>query len=31
MKAIFFEISKTVKLLFFLKNEGFFLVIVTFV
>ena len=31
MKAIFFEISKTVKLLFFLKNEGFFLVIVSFV
>ena len=31
MKAIFLEISKTVKLLFFKKNEGFFLVIVTFV
>ena len=31
MKAIFLKISKTVKLLFFLKNEGFFLVIVSFV
>ena len=31
-KAIFLEISKTVKLLFFFfKNEGFFLVIVNFV
>ena len=31
MKAIFLKISKTVKLLFFSKNEGFFLVIVSFV